>query len=198
MQVTNNVFGGGPSVDDGVRHVAWVGSIAFRGGFRFDGDGGGREPLSDVGHACDWISAAAQDGREVHWAGVVDDDAGARAKGIDQFVIDETANIGLRDSGGERVFRSCDDLDLVDASKEIHQLRYMRVLSGAPLRSDVDCDEWRSWFGELLLVKTFYVFPGNGSDRGPRPIAVADWTPAFRIGRIEQRRPARSEGEPAG
>ena len=107
------------------------------------------------------MGGATQDGCKVHGSGVVDDDVRACAKGIDQLAIDEAANIRVSDSVGQGVSRRCDDLDLADSGQEIYQFRYMGVLFGAPLRSDVNGDERRGWCRELLLVKTFNLSQGT-------------------------------------
>ena len=112
LELVQDVFGGGPSIDDGVGHIFAMGAIAFGGVDRLDGDCGGWEPLFDGGHACDGMRAAAKDCGEVHGAGVVDDDVRAGAKGVDELLIDETANVRLGDSSGEWVAGACDDLDL--------------------------------------------------------------------------------------
>jgi hypothetical protein len=65
------------------------------------------------------MGAAAQDRGEVHGAGVVDDDVGAGAEGVDEFAIDETADVGLCDSFGERVPGCCDDPDRVGFGEEV-------------------------------------------------------------------------------
>lgn len=143
------------------------------------------EPFLDSGYARNRMGGAAQDGCKVHGAGVVDDDVRACAKGIDQLAIDEAANIRVIDSVGPGVSRCCDDLDLVGSGEKFSELRYVRVLFGAPLRSDVNGDERRGRCRKLLLVKTFNTLPGNGCDRGPLTVAISKRKPAFRIRCIE-------------
>src|SRR5271156_4681591 len=98
---------------------------------------------------------------------------GACPEGVHERLIDEAANIRLGDSSREWVSRRCDDLDATEAGEQIHQPRYMRILFRAPLRSNVHCDQRRSWPGRLLFVKALHLLPRDRGDRGPCAVAVS-------------------------
>lgn len=150
-----------------------------------------------MGEMRDGMRLATEDGGKVHGARVVDDDVGAGAKGVDERVIDETAYFGLGDAVWERVGGSRDDLDLMGFGEKFSEFGDVRVLFGAPLGPDVNGDEGFGWGGKLLLVEAFDELPGNGCDRGPRAIAIANGKPTSRKGKIEKRGTARGEGEPS-
>jgi hypothetical protein len=91
------------------------------------------------------MGAAAQNGGQMHGAGVVDDDVSAGAESVNEFVIDEAVDVGLCDSCGEWVSWCCDYTNWVGFGEEVREFGDVGELFGAPLRSDVDGDEWWDW-----------------------------------------------------